>query len=623
MKLADFSYPIALAIISILVAVLEHFFPWRKEQRQLRPGLFSDILFLVFNGHFLGVILYGIASHRILPGLDRLLGTYGLTPLVYRNAAMRWPLWVQIPAVLLIMDFVQWCVHNLLHRVPILWELHKTHHSVRDGEMDFIVSFRFQWTEVVVYKAVQYLPLAFFGFSGQAVLVQAVFGTLIGHLNHSNLDLGHGPWKYVLNSPRMHIWHHNYDADGRTTVNFGIVFSLWDFIFGTAHLPPEPPRRLGFSDQDQFPRSYFAQQGWPLPRLLPAAARRGVLPGILGLMVLGLLWLAHLPPQPTTKTPLRGEPLAASQPLEAEPPPDSYARSEAEASAALSQFGAEARAAGYAHPEYLVSISELAHALHARQLVVLDIRPQERFAAGHIPSALPIGRADYSLDHPIPGLTRPLPHLEALLRTRGVRKDSVIVLYTDGGPEAFRFFWSLQAVTTLPLRILDGGLPAWKQAGHAVAGGAARRVVPGDVVLEAAAVAPALRWQEVEVLLREPTAILLDSRTSAEYRGEKQHPEAVRSGHIPGARHFDWQAVFRSESDPRLRPVAELRALFQPLALAQRSHIVTACQSGTRSAALYFALLQLGIARDRLSNYNGSWAEYSRLGLPLKLGAEP
>ncbi len=91
MKLADFSYPIALAIISILVAVLEHFFPWRKEQRQLRPGLFSDILFLVFNGHFLGVILYGIASHRILPGLDRLLGTYGLTPLVYRNAAMRWP----------------------------------------------------------------------------------------------------------------------------------------------------------------------------------------------------------------------------------------------------------------------------------------------------------------------------------------------------------------------------------------------------------------------------------------------------------------------------------------------------------------------------------------------------
>lgn len=623
MKLADFSYPIALALISILVATLEHFFPWRKDQRQLRPRLFSDVLFLLFNGHFLGVILYGIASHRLLPSLDRLLGTYGLTPLVYRNVAMGWPLWVQIVAVLLIMDFAQWCVHNLLHRVPILWEMHKTHHSVRDGEMDFIVSFRFQWTEVVIYKAAQYLPLAFFGFSGPAVLVQAIFGTLIGHLNHSNLDLGHGAWKYVLNSPRMHIWHHNYDADGRTTVNFGIIFSLWDWIFGTAHLPSEPPRRLGFRGEEEFPRSYFAQQGWPLPRLLPAAARRGVLPGVLGLLVLGLLWLAHLPPQRTIKTPLRGEPLAASQPLNAEPPPDSYARNEAEASAALQAFGREATAAGYAHPEYLVSVPELARALHAPQLVLLDIRPQDRFAAGHIPSALPIGRADYSEERPIPGLTRPLPQLEALLRTRGVRKDSVVVLYSDGAPEAFRLFWSLQAVTTLPLRILDGGLPAWKHAGHAVAGGPARRVVPGDVVLQPAAEAPSLYWQGVEELLREPQALLLDSRTSAEYRGEKQHPEAVRSGHIPGARHFDWQAVFRSDSDPRLRSVAELRALFQPFAIEQRSHIITACQSGTRSAALYFALLQLGIPRERLRNYNGSWAEYSRLGLPLKIGDEP
>lgn len=298
MKLADFSYPIALALLSILVATLEHYFPWRKGQSQLRPRLWSDLLYLIFNGHFLGVILYGIAVYRILPGLDRVLGTYELTPIVYRNLAMRWPLWAQLIVVLLAMDFAQWCVHNLLHRVPVLWEMHKTHHTVRDGQMDFIVSFRFQWTEVVVYKIVQYLPLAFFGFSSKVILAHAILGTLMGHLNHANLNLGHGVLKYVLNSPRMHIWHHNYDANGRTTVNFGIIFSLWDWIFRTAYLPAEPPRRLGFPGDDQFPHNYFAQEAWPLQRLLPARARQGAIPIALGMIVLALLWLAHLPPTP-------------------------------------------------------------------------------------------------------------------------------------------------------------------------------------------------------------------------------------------------------------------------------------------------------------------------------------
>jgi 3-mercaptopyruvate sulfurtransferase SseA/sterol desaturase/sphingolipid hydroxylase (fatty acid hydroxylase superfamily) len=646
-SLSAYAYPIALALLSIAVALCEHFFPWRKAQRQLRPSLMSDLAHLVFNGHFLGVLLYGVAVHRILPTVDRFLGAHGLTPVVYRSVAARWPLWLQILVVVVAMDFVQWCVHNLLHRVPLLWEMHKTHHSVVDGEMDFIVSFRFQWLEVVVYKALQYLPLSFFGFSGTAILVHAIFGTLIGHLNHANLDLGYGPWRYVLNSPRMHLWHHNYDADSRTTVNFGIIFSAWDWIFGTAYMPPasqyQTPARIGFRGDDTFPHSFFAQEAWPLQRLLPRRWQRGAVPVVLGGMVLAALWVLHEPPRPPQRqsarpsagqaaqtpaqqsvvTPLFDEPLAASQPLGGRPLAGSYSRTAQEADAALSRFGSDARAAGYAHPELLVSVPELARALQSPRLVLLDLRPPARFETGHIPSALPVGRADYAEDGPVPGLTRSREHLQALLRARGVRPDSVIVLYTDGGPEAFRFFWSLQAVSALPARLLDGGLLAWKAAGHAVTGGPARRVIPGDVVLPPPVTSVPLRWQEIERLVQEPAALLLDSRTRAEYRGDKQHPEAARSGHIPGARHLDWQSVLRGPDDPRLRPVEELRALFQPFGLAQRSHIVTACQSGTRSSVLYFALLQLGVPRDKLLNYNGSWAEYSRLGLPLVTGDEP
>jgi sterol desaturase/sphingolipid hydroxylase (fatty acid hydroxylase superfamily) len=287
--MAAYLYPISLAAVSGLLVVLERFFPWRPEQKQLRPKLWSDLIFLVFNGHFLGVLLAGLASTWVLPHVDRWLGAEGLTDAVYRNAAADWPLWVQVIVALLVIDFLQWCVHNLLHRIPLFWEFHKTHHSVQDDEMDWIVSFRFSWLEVIVYRSLLYLPMVFFGFGYEALMFHAIFGTLIGHLNHANLDLGHGPWRYVLNSPRMHIWHHDYDGDAKTTVNFGIIFSSWDWIFGTAKMPAEPPTKIGFAGVETFPDNFFSQEIWPLERLWPGMKSK-VVWSVIGALAMAVAW---------------------------------------------------------------------------------------------------------------------------------------------------------------------------------------------------------------------------------------------------------------------------------------------------------------------------------------------
>jgi sterol desaturase/sphingolipid hydroxylase (fatty acid hydroxylase superfamily) len=294
--MSAYLYPIALAIISAAVMLAEWLAPWRPGQRQLRRWFVSDLAHLVFNGHFLGVILWGISTHHLLPRIDAALGPQ-VTAALYRGLATHWPLWVQIPVVLLVVDFIHWCIHNLLHRVPFLWELHKTHHSVGDGEMDWIVSFRFQWTEVVVYKTLQYFPLAFFGFGGTAIMVHAIFGTLIGHLNHSNLNLSYGPLRYLLNSPRMHIWHHDYDGTSRTTVNFGIIFSMWDWIFGTAKMPDAVPARIGFRGDDRFPRDFLSQTAWPASKLFGARRMPAVTiaTAALGAALIGVGWWLHFP----------------------------------------------------------------------------------------------------------------------------------------------------------------------------------------------------------------------------------------------------------------------------------------------------------------------------------------
>lgn len=279
------TYPIALALISVGVAVAERLFPARP-QKQLRPRLWSDVAHLVFNGHFLGVMVFGVATLHVLPAINAVVP---LDATVGRNLAREWPIAAQIAVALLVTDFLQWGVHRLLHAVPALWTFHKVHHSVVDGEMDWIVAFRFHWMEVVVYKSLLYVPLAWFGFGTEAVMTHAVFGTLIGHLNHANLDLGYGRLGYVLNNPRMHLWHHDAEASDRGAFNFGIIFSCWDWMFGTANVPPEPPEALGFDDIDQLPTDFVGHLMWPGQALV--ALPRAVWATLAAVLVATVWWL--------------------------------------------------------------------------------------------------------------------------------------------------------------------------------------------------------------------------------------------------------------------------------------------------------------------------------------------
>jgi sterol desaturase/sphingolipid hydroxylase (fatty acid hydroxylase superfamily) len=181
------------------------------------------------------------------------------------------PIWVQLAVLLIVRDFLEWGVHVLLHRVPWLWEFHKVHHSIE--ALDWIGSFRFHWMEIVVYRSLTYLPLILLGIDGRVVLANAVIGTLIGHLNHANLRIDWGPLRYVINSPRFHVWHHDRDTRGRYGTNYAIVLSVWDWIFGTAYYPDdrEEPEALGFEGDARFPRSTLARLVHPLSSLFARA----------------------------------------------------------------------------------------------------------------------------------------------------------------------------------------------------------------------------------------------------------------------------------------------------------------------------------------------------------------
>lgn len=234
-----------LMAVSLFCWTLERIAPWRRDQKAFRKQFGQDIFWLVFNGHYAGVLIAYFSSY-LIQKLNGVLGGWNVpTPESIRLLGDQ-PLWLQFIIFILAKDLVEWCVHNLLHRVSILWEFHKLHHSIE--ELDWIGNMRFHWMEIVVYKSLTYLPLVMLGVDGRVILWIAIVSTLIGHLNHSNLRITWGPLFYVFNSPRFHVWHHDVIMRGEYGKNFAIIFSFWDWLFRTAYMPKdeEQPAKLGF-----------------------------------------------------------------------------------------------------------------------------------------------------------------------------------------------------------------------------------------------------------------------------------------------------------------------------------------------------------------------------------------
>ena len=255
-----------LLVISVSCWVLERLIPWRPSQRAWRDQFGQDLFWLVFNGHYAGILLAS-ASTWLVENLNRAFGT-GFLPMPGPiRFLMERPLWLQFLVFLIVKDFLEFLIHNLLHRVPWLWEFHKLHHSIR--ELDWIGNMRFHWMEIAVYHSLTYFPLFLLDVNSRVILWIAIFTTIIGHLNHSNLNLDWGVFRYLLNSPRLHVWHHDLVQHDRHGQNFGVVFSLWDYLFGTAYAPAQGyPARLGFEGMDHFPSGLAARLIYPIPARL-------------------------------------------------------------------------------------------------------------------------------------------------------------------------------------------------------------------------------------------------------------------------------------------------------------------------------------------------------------------
>jgi thiosulfate/3-mercaptopyruvate sulfurtransferase len=270
---------------------------------------------------------------------------------------------------------------------------------------------------------------------------------------------------------------------------------------------------------------------------------------------------------------------------------------------------------GYANPQLLVTPAELRGALQAPDVpLILDLRPAEAFAAGHVPTAVHLDLFGVSLIDTDPAPLRAfLWILEHLLASRGVSATRTVVVYDEhSGNRAARAFWALEYFGHAATCLLDGGFSAWQVGGHPTSTAPAAPVATswtGTPVPDRIA-----SYRDVLDRLDSPDAVVLDTRTEGEYQGTTVR--AARGGCIPGAVHVEWATNLRP--DGTFKSADELRALYEPAGVTPDKDVIAYCQGGYRAAHAYLALRLLGYPRVR--NYVGSWKEWGdRLELPVDM----
>ena len=304
------SYFYMLIFVSIIFFIFEIAIPWRKKQAMFRKDFWLDAFYMFFNFFLFSLIIYSAASNVVVElfndGIKAISGGFDMQA---NNPMNSFPIWAILLIGMFVRDFVQWWIHRLLHKVEWLWNFHKVHHSVE--QMGFAAQLRYHWMENIVYRSLEYIPLALLGIGLHDFFVIHIFALAWGHFNHANITVdgkvsgavvggiigliiangwlgvnllfnpsimvmagvilsgiafgafAMGPFmRKIFNSPEMHIWHHSYELpeERRFGVNFGLTLACWDYIFGTAYIPHDGRDiKLGFPGLDEFPDDFIHQ----------------------------------------------------------------------------------------------------------------------------------------------------------------------------------------------------------------------------------------------------------------------------------------------------------------------------------------------------------------------------
>jgi sterol desaturase/sphingolipid hydroxylase (fatty acid hydroxylase superfamily) len=250
-----------LLVLALVFVPLERLFALRREQRILRVGFRADL------AHFFVSHLLVQVTVLLTMAPAALFFRWAVLPGFQASVAAQ-PLALQFIEAVFLADLFQYGIHRLFHAVPWMWRFHAVHHS--SGEMDWLAGSRLHLVDVVITRAVSFVPLFVMGFAELAILAYVVFVSFQAVLIHANVRFRFGWLGHVFTTPEFHHWHHAAEREAIDR-NFAVHLPVIDRLFGTAWLPDRWPTAYGI-EGSPVPEGWLAQLAHPFRRRSAADA---------------------------------------------------------------------------------------------------------------------------------------------------------------------------------------------------------------------------------------------------------------------------------------------------------------------------------------------------------------
>lgn len=263
---------------------------------------------------------------------------------------------------------------------------------------------------------------------------------------------------------------------------------------------------------------------------------------------------------------------------------------------------------GYTNPELLAETDWLAKHLDDPNVRVVDARPPQQYAAGHIPGAVNLSGTN-GIPRTADGEMASPDEFSLVAGKLGIGNHGAIVVYDipnqHMGLVAFAFlYYGHQDV-----RLLDGGFEKWSDERRPVSMQAPS--YPEAVFKAKTIEAIYCSLSHAKASYGRPATVFWDTRSLAEFHGagEGHGKPPPRPGHIAGAAHLDWMELIDPEAKT-FKPAAELRALLASKGITPDREVNTYCGGGRRGSIGTLVLKMLGFNNAR--SYAAGFSQWSR-----------
>jgi sterol desaturase/sphingolipid hydroxylase (fatty acid hydroxylase superfamily) len=233
-------------LVIVGIFILECLIPVKKDQKSLSVGMFQDFFWFVADYIVLGIVLMAVYT-----GFLRFLYDKYLSFLTIKTVET-WPLIIRGIVSILLIDFLAWFHHFVRHKVKLFWFFHTIHHSQR--EMNVFTDLRVHVGERVIALTLIFIPLYMFQVKLPYDFYVGFVLAIYTMVYHANLRTNYGFLKYFMVTPQSHRVHHSIE-ERHCDKNFGLIFTIWDRMFGTL-----------YNEYDVYPDTGITDESFPLEK---------------------------------------------------------------------------------------------------------------------------------------------------------------------------------------------------------------------------------------------------------------------------------------------------------------------------------------------------------------------